>query len=203
MSTRVLQHTPSFDELLNDGVRKVLFLDFDGVVNPLAGTFEIGQKKYYRPNHLIYCDSPWGGEERYIVKWSTEMIEHLSSLVSTPDSVLIWLTAWKQNVIVPVSKMGFAASREQLWLDFDKGVSKYPKQALKREAMSDFLGDTALPIGVKVAWVDDEVLTGSHSADFTTKFGPGALPVRTNTKYGLSRWDISCMKRFFNSTEGD
>ena len=57
--------------------------------------------------------------------------------------------------------------------------------------MRDYLGGGTLPAGVRVAWADDEVLTGAHSADVTSMFGPGLLPVRSDPMNGLSKWDVT------------
>lgn len=191
MTDPVLAHAPAFSDLLNDGVSNLVVLDFDGVINPFASRFDINQKRFYRPNHLVHVKSPWNGNEQYPVKWSDDLMSDLSGIMGDPGTVLIWLTAWKQHVAKPVNLMGLETHHPQYWLDFDKGVSYRPKQGAKRDAMRDYLGGGTLPAGVRVAWADDEVLTGAHSADVTSMFGPGLLPVRSDPMNGLSKWDVT------------
>ena len=89
MTDPVLAHVPAFSDLLNDGVSNLVVLDFDGVINPFASRFNINQKRFYRPNHLVHIKSPWSGNEQYPVKWSDDLMSDLSGIMGDPGTVLV------------------------------------------------------------------------------------------------------------------
>lgn len=140
-----LMHT--VEDLADDGVKCLLFLDFDGVINitknqsvkyyPVnAGNknelFEELEESinynYYQVDNIkdvmnVHYTPPLAWLDnpipRYFsIRWSSEMIEDLNKICSLPHVQVISLTTWRQWMREPCELMGFHPARKVLTLQW-------------------------------------------------------------------------------------
>lgn len=88
-ATKELPPAPPLDSLIENGITKIIVLDFDGVLNPLsAGTLD---KKHFPTDHAAvvrnphHANNPTEEPPSYIVKWSTKLVGELNGILSDSD----------------------------------------------------------------------------------------------------------------------
>lgn len=209
-ATKELPPAPPLDSLIENDITKIIVLDFDGVLNPLsAGTLG---KKYFptdraavvgNPHHV---GNPSGEPPAYTVKWSTKLVGELNGILSGGDAVVVWLTTWKQHAGTLAAMMGLASNTAQFFLDFGAPGVAHPPQRDKKPALENWLGTSSLlagkspqpGAGVKIVWVDDDVLQGSYAGVVKHKYN-GFLTIAPNSMKGLSVYQMGMLGRFMGA----
>lgn len=205
----MLEQVPSLDYLVDSGTSKVLVLDFDGVVNPFA---LVGPgKKYYPTNHLVYVPNPYFTEDSdedpvdYPIRWSDSLVSEINNLIQGEDTVLVWLTTWKQYAGTLSKMVGIEPSGQQFYLNFGDGEN-HPSQSSKKPAMENWLSDSTVlqsePVSdhdVKVVWVDDTVLCGSYAGRVKDMSDDHLLTIAPKSMKGISTHQMSQMKKFLSN----
>ncbi len=206
----MLEQVPSLDYLVDSGTSKVLVLDFDGVVNPFA---LVGPgKKYYPTNHLVYVPNPYFTEDSdedpvdYPIRWSDSLVSEINNLIQGEDTVLVWLTTWKQYAGTLSKMVGIEPSGQQFYLNFGDSDENHPSQSSKKPAMENWFADSAVlqsdsvaDHDVKVVWVDDTVLCGSYAGHVKDMFDGHLLAIAPKSMKGISTHQMSQMKKFLSS----
>lgn len=208
---KALSPAPPLDELIENGVSKVMVLDFDGVLNPLsAGTLG---KKYFPTDRAAvvgnphHANNPSGEPPSYMVKWSTKLVGELGGILSGSDAVVVWLTTWKQHAGTLAAMMGLAPNTAQFFLDFGAPGVAHPPQGDKKPALENWLDASSLLVdklshpgaGVKIAWVDDDVLQGSYAGAVKHKYDGYLLTIAPNSMKGLSVYQMGMLGRFMGA----
>lgn len=206
----MLEQVPSLDYLVDSGTSKVLVLDFDGVVNPFA---LVGPgKKYYPTNHLVYVPNPYFTEDSdedpvdYPIRWSDSLVSEINNLIQGEDTVLVWLTTWKQYAGTLSKMVGIEPSGQQFYLNFGDSGENHPSQSSKKPAMENWFADSAVlqsdsvaDHDVRVVWVDDTVLCGSYAGHVKDMFDGHLLAIAPKSMKGISTHQMSQMKKFLSS----
>jgi hypothetical protein len=210
-ATKELPPAPPLDDLIGNGVSKVMVLDFDGVLNPLsAGTLG---KKHFPTDHAAivgnphHANNPSGEPPSYMVKWSTGLVGELNGILSDSDAVMVWLTTWKQHAGTLAAMMGLSPSTPQFFLDFGAPGVAHPPQRDKKPALENWLDASSLlagklsqpGAGVKIAWVDDEVLQGVYAGVVKHKYDGCLLTIAPNSMKGLSVYQMDILGRFMGA----
>lgn len=210
-ATKELPPAPPLDSLIESGITKIIVLDFDGVLNPLSsGTLG---KKYFPTDRAAvvgnphHANSPTEEPPSYMVKWSTRLVGELNGILSGSDAVVVWLTTWKQHAGTLAAMMGLAPNTAQFFLDFGAPGVAHPPQGDKKPALENWLDASSLlaskPLqpgaGVKIAWVDDDVLQGSYAGVVKHKYGDCLMTVAPNSMKGLSVYQMGMLGRFMGA----
>ena len=208
---KALSPAPPLDDLTGNGVHKVMVLDFDGVLNPLsAGTLG---KKYFPADRAAVVENPHHANNpseeppAYTVKWSTGLVGELNGILSGSDAVVVWLTTWKQHAGTLAAMMGLASNTPQFFLDFGAPGIAHPPQGSKKPALENWLdasslfaGKSSQPgAGVKIVWVDDDVLQGSYAGVVKHKYDGCLLTIAPNSMKGLSVYQMGMLGRFMGA----
>ena len=208
---KALSPAPPLDELIENGVSKVMVLDFDGALNPLsAGTLG---KKYFPTDHSAvvenphHANNPSGEPPSYMVKWSTKLVGELGGILSGSDAVVVWLTTWKQHAGTLAAMMGLAPNAAQFFLDFGSSGVAHPPQGDKKPALENWLDASSFlagkppqsGAGVKIAWVDDDVLQGVYAGVVKHKYDGCLLTIAPNSMKGLSVYQVGMLGRFMGA----
>ena len=182
-------------------------LDFDGVLNPLsAGT--LGKKHFPTDRTAVvknphHADNPTKEPPSYMVKWSTKLVGELGGILSGGDAVVVWLTTWKQHAGTLAAMMGLAPNTAQFFLDFGAPEVAHPPQGDKKPALENWLDASSLLIdkssqpgaGVKIVWVDDDVLQGVYAGEVKHKYDGYLLTIAPNSMKGLSVYQAGMFGR--------
>lgn len=210
-ATKELPPAPPLDSLIENDITKIIVLDFDGVLNPLsAGTLG---KKYFPTDHAAvvgdphHANNPSVEPPAYTVKWSTGLVGELGGILSDSDAVVVWLTTWKQHAGTLAAMMGLAPSIPQFFLDFGAPGVAHPPQGDKKPALENCLDKSELlthpalhpGAGVKIVWVDDDVLQGSYAGMVKHKYDGCLLTIAPNSMKGLSVYQMGMLGRFMGA----
>lgn len=210
-ATKELPPAPPLDSLIENGITKIIVLDFDGVLNPLSsGTLG---KKYFPTDHTAVVENPHQTNNpsveppAYAVKWSTKLVGELNGILSDSDTVVVWLTTWKQHAGTLAAMMGLAPNAAQFFLDFGALGVAHPPQGDKKPALENWLDTGNLLAGkspqlgavVKLVWVDDDVLQGSYAGVVKYKYGDCLLTIAPNSMKGLSVYQMGILGRFMGA----
>jgi len=205
---KALPPAPPLDSLIESSITKVMVLDFDGVLNPLsAGT--LGKKHFPTDRMAVvgnphHVNNPSEEPPSYIVQWSTGLVGELNGILSGSDAVVVWLTTWKQHAGTLAAMMGLAPSIPQFFLDFGAPGVAHPPQGDKKPALESWLDASSLlagkppqsGAGVKLVWVDDDVLQGSYAGVVKHKYDGCLLTIAPNSMKGLSVYQMGMLGRF-------
>lgn len=212
-ATKELPPAPPLGSLIESNITKIIVLDFDGVINPLsAGTLG---KKYFPTDRAAvvgnphHADNPTEEPPSYMVKWSTKLVEELGKILSDSDAVVVWLTTWKQHAGTLAAMMGLAPNAAQFFLDFGAPGVAHPPQGDKKPALENWLdassllaGKSSQPgAGVKIVWVDDDVLQGSYAGVVKHKYDGCLLTIAPNSMKGLSVYQMGILGRFMGALQ--
>lgn len=210
-ATKELLPAPPLDSLIESNITKIIVLDFDGVLNPLsAGTLG---KKYFPTDHTAVVENPYYANDPSVeppscmVKWSTKLVGELGGILSDHDAVVVWLTTWKQHTGTLAAMMGLAPNAAQFFLDFGAPGVAHPPQGDKKPALENWLDESELlahpsshpGAGVKIVWVDDDVLQGSYAGVVKHKYGDCLMTVAPNSMKGLSVYQMGMLGRFMGA----
>ena len=210
-ATKELPPAPPLDSLIENDITKIIVLDFDGVLNPLsAGTLG---KKYFPTDHAAVVGNPHHANNpsveppAYTVKWSTGLVGELNGILSGSDAVVVWLTTWKQYAGTLAAMMGLAPNTAQLFLGFGAPGVTHPPQGDKKPALENWLDTSSLfagklpqpGAGVKIAWVDDDVLQVSYAGAVKHKYNGCLLTIAPNSMKGLSVYQMGMLGRFMGA----
>ena len=210
-ATKELPPVPPLDSLIESSITKIIVLDFDGVINPLSsGTLG---KKYFPTDRAAVVENPHHANNpsveppSYMVKWSTGLVGELGGILSGSDAVVVWLTTWKQHAGTLAAMMGLSPSTSQFFLDFGAPEVAHPPQGDKKPALENWLDESELLIhpafhpdaGVKIAWVDDDVLQGSYAGMMKYKHDGCLLTIAPNSMKGLSVYQVGMLGRFMGA----
>lgn len=226
----------TIEELFQQGVTCLLFLDFDGVVNiiPKFATYHPGNasteglKKeleatinynYYPVDNFqevrnVHYEPPgaWAhstSPTHHDVRWSSEMVEHLNRICSSPTVQTIMVSTWRQWAREPLDMMGFKPAREVLnlqWGSDNPKLGLYYDQRWKPVGLNNYLSRSKIPAGMKMAWIDDEILKNQnrHYLGGLPKpfFGEDiSLLVAPKENYGISRKEMDMLERFVSGKQ--
>lgn len=209
-----LKHTAK--ELSDSGVSCLLFLDFDGVINVFGNNTNFN---YYQVDNSkevmnVHYTPPlaWGdasSPRSFTIRWSSEMIEDLNKVCSSPSVQVISLTTWRQWMREPCELMGFKPAREVLTLQWgsDDPTSKlYYKQYYKGQALKEWLSQGTVSEQMSMVWVDDSILRTEHLAyrhglpePFFTE--EKSLLIAPNELFGISRGEMQRMEYFVSGKQ--
>ena len=210
-ATKELSPAPPLGSLIESSITKIIVLDFDGVLNPLsAGTLG---KKYFSTDRAAVVENPHhvgnpsGEPPSYMVKWSTKLMGELNGILSDNDAVVVWLTTWKQHAGTLAAMMGLVPNAAQFFLDFGAPGVAHPPQGDKKPASENWLDASSLLVdklshpgaGVKIAWVDDDVLQGSYAGMVKHKYDGCLLTIAPNSMKGLSVHQVGQIRRFMGA----
>lgn len=210
-ATKELPPAPPLDSLIESSTTKIIVLDFDGVLNPLsAGT--LGKKHFPTDRAAVvgnphHANNPTEEPPSYMVKWSTKLVGELNGILSGSDAVAVWLTTWKQHAGTLAAMMGLAPNNPQFFLDFGAPGVAHPPQGDKKPALENWLDASSLlagklsqpGAGVKIVWVDDDVLQGSYAGAVKCKYGDCLMTVASNSMKGLSVYQMGMLGRFMGT----
>lgn len=208
---KALPPAPPLDSLIESSITKVMVLDFDGVLNPLsAGT--LGKKHFPTDRMAVvgnphHVGNPSGEPPSYMVKWSTGLVGELGGILSGGDVVVVWLTTWKQHAGTLAAMMGLAPNAAQFFLDFGAPGVAHPPQGDKKPALENWLDESELlahpalhpGAGVKIVWVDDDVLQGVYAGKVKYKYDGCLLTIAPNSMKGLSVHQVGQIRRFMGT----
>lgn len=210
-ATKELPLAPPLDSLIENGITKIIVLDFDGVLNPLSsGTLG---KKYFPTDHTAVVENPHQTNNpsveppAYAVKWSTGLVRELGGILSGSDAVVVWLTTWKQHAGTLAAMMGLSPSTPQFFLDFGAPGVTHPPQRDKKPALENWLDASSLlasksfqpGAGVKIVWVYDDVLQGVYAGVVKHKYDGCLLTIAPNSMKGLSVYQMGMLGRFMGA----
>lgn len=225
VSQQVLKPAPSLGSLLDTGVTKFLYLDFDGVINSFrrSGTFK---KEFFSPDNRRFHPNPTYVEnsrprepQKYELQWSTEMIDKLSVLLGNEDTQLIWLTTWRQYMASVVKRIGLTSTREQFYLpwgdihqdDHYKKIGAFmgyttPSSVNPHSNYSHplqaLLEPPVTPITPnlewRAVWVDDVLFPlGGYAKKHNLGFpDKNLLLISPDERYGISREELKTIEGF-------
>lgn len=211
MGKHTLTPLPPVESLLQKGITRFLVLDYDGVFNSSArGTFK---KQYFNPTHHERHPNPyyvkkaryWEDYEpkTYELAWSAELVSAINNMASTADTLVVWLTTWREHMAAVMQRMEFSFYNEAYYLPWGKDNRDW-HHAKKRTAFHDaFCGVSDLCPTAKAIWVDDEALDvtlvqidDSLKNTFTKR---NVLLVKPDYRYGISRAELDTMKNFWSN----
>lgn len=194
------------DEYLTKNVDSFLFLDFDGVFNPFytGGTFK---KEFYNPDNsahhpnesydpAVKYDRYSNGREpkNYYLTWNSELISEINDLANNPNVQVVWLTTWREQMEKVVERLGFTYFHNPVYMPW---VNSEDGHFGKVPAFFNFFKDFPKKDLPKVVWVDDVIFDMSSVVkDVDELFGNKAMIVMPDSKYGLSRVEVSYVKEF-------
>lgn len=155
-----MSHLPSH-------VNNFLVMDFDGVFNvdyPM-GTFP---KEFYNADKYFLVSNPdynecefkkERGPKNFRICYSEDLINDFNELLAKDNTMLLWLTTWKQGMKKLIDPLKLTSVNPMYYLDWDN--TSYD-QSLKLDAMNDFLNivDNGQR---KTVWADDVVLSKDFS----------------------------------------
>lgn len=166
----------SFDlaALYDDGVRSILLLDFDDVLNFFPKFFH-KELEQLHPNRKNFVHRPTV-DRRYKINVDTDVVAVLNESLQDPTVQLVWLTSW-MNYIGPVAdRCEVTAVRDPLTIVYTEYMDH---SASKHAALDDmFWNDTTARFApeMRLAWVDDRATKWflddpDRFADTIGKFG--------------------------------
>ena len=211
VAAKELPPAPPLDSLIESNITKIIVLDFDGVLNPLSvGTLG---KKYFPTDRTAvvknphHANNPTKEPPSYMVKWSTKLVGELGGILSGGDAVVVWLTTWEQYAGTLAAMMGLAPNTAQFFLDFGAPGVAHPPQGDKKPALENWLDASSLLIdesphpgaGVKIVWVDDDVLQGVYAGEVKHKYDGCLFTIAPNSMKGLSVYQAGMLGRFMGA----
>lgn len=212
-ATKELPPAPPLDSLIESSITKIIVLDFGGVLNPLSAG-ALGKKHFPTDRTVVvgnphHANNPTEEPPAYTVKWSTKLVGELNGILSDSDAVVVWLTTWKQHAGTLAAMMGLAPSTPKFFLGFGAPGVTHPPQGDKKPALENWLdassllaGKSSQPgAGVKIAWVDDDVLQGSYAGVVKHKYDGCLLTIAPNSMKGLSVYQMGMLGRFMGALQ--
>lgn len=200
------------------GTNKILFLDFDGVLNAFhrTGTYP---KEYYDATERFHTPNPhynprlrrtprYDAPERFEIAYSPELVEGLNRLLADPTLQLIWVTTWNQHIGEPSKRMEIKTRNPEVFLQW--GLSEDDQnQDRKIPALNAYIdrgsGDMeeADKIeGVRAVYIDDTTLTPEMLKTYPepplSRFKESLL-INPESDYGLSRGEFNEVEGFFRA----
>jgi len=137
--------------LYDKGVRLFMVLDFDGVLNAFQPSRKV-QRAYFWPMTTVKHVIVQGGSRRtYILNYSKEMIAELNIIMADEKTQLLWLTAWKQEILYVEPEIGLRPTRSSVVVDY--AIRRYDDQIGKPAGFAAFMD--GVPSDTAVCWVDD------------------------------------------------
>lgn len=211
--------TESVHKLYASGVRTIVLMDFDGVINSsyMSGTFS---KKYY--NQLVrtrvpnpYYDStrshkgrvsaglhiPTDNPKSYLIQYAPEMVTELNMVFNRDDVQVIWVTSWRGHMAMVSKELGITHQRSPVYLPWGDDAPS-AEHILKVKPVGWFLHE--IKDDMRVIWVDDTILAANHR-DYTASFIPDnveTLLLGPESRYGLSRQEVKRMHDFAGVEDG-
>lgn len=208
-----LEEVQRLNTLYDEGVRRILLLDFDGVLNTPPGV-RFGPNTF-RPDVKFPFPNPYHesgtddlGPSRYWIRSSSELIEKISDIALAEDVQIIWLTTWRQFSGGLARTLGLHGSRPQFYLPWgadDFHLAEHFNHFRKVDAAAEWLCsgvDSLLAVRdpMKVVWVDDilfDLRTGDLDAgNLVSALAPAVLGIGPDTRYGISRDQMSHITEF-------
>jgi hypothetical protein len=203
----------SIVELYVKGIRKLVLLDFDGVLNcfKMTGTFPKSMyadlkrdrvpNPHYNPNarfnHSITggYKPPNRNPRTYLIQYAPEMVADLNTVLAREDTALIWVTTWRKHAAIVSELLGVNSYHPATYLPWGTGDDG-DNHMNKVKAVGNFL-DGARD-GMRVAWLDDQILEAKYH-DYVNAFIPenmDRLLVAPDDKYGISRAQMRSVHAF-------
>lgn len=139
--------------LYDDGVRSILLLDFDEVLNFFPKFFHKKIEEYH-PHRMGFHHSPFP-YQKYRINVDTDVVSVLNNALSHRHVQLVWLTSWTDNIGLVADRCGVEAVREPLTIVYDQYMDH---SAAKHVALDDmFWNDATQEVAplMRLAWVDD------------------------------------------------
>lgn len=211
MGKHTLTPLPPVESLLQKEITRFLVLDYDGVLNASArGTFK---KQYFNPTYHERHPNPyyvkkaryWEDYEpkTYELAWSAELVSAVNDMASSADTLVVWLTTWREHMGAVMQRMGLCFHNEAYYLPWGEDNRDW-HHAKKRTAFHDaFYGVSDLYPTAKAIWVDDEAFDAiSVQTDDCLKntfIRENVLLVKPDCRYGISRAELDTMKHFWGN----
>lgn len=206
----------SVSEYLNSGIDRLLFLDFDGVLNAFhrTGTYP---KEYYDATERFYTPNPYydprmrrtplyDAPERFEIAYSPELITDLNRVLAEPTVQLIWVSTWNQYIAEPSDKMGVTSHNPEVFLPWDASED-HQNQDKKIPALNTYINlgseemDEGAKIeGVRAVYIDDTTLTPEMLKTYPDpplRRLKESLLINPESDYGVSREQFQEIQRFF------
>ena len=136
--------------LYDQGARLFLVLDFDGVLNAFQPSKKV-HECYWPMTTLRHVVTTSGYPRAYILHYSQEMIAELNTILADESTQLLWLTAWKHEILRVQPEIGLAPVRPSVVVDY--AIRLYDDQIGKPAGFSAFMD--GVPSDAALCWVDD------------------------------------------------
>lgn len=132
-------------DLMNDGVKTFVILDFDGVINIFPKVredfFKTAKNRITQGYHLM---------------WDPFVIEKLNSILDDDSVQLVWLTTWREGIIpVQDELLGLNPKRPAVVIPWTQKFSDYDGVWGKSNGLNDWLD--GVNGTARAVWADDVV----------------------------------------------
>lgn len=200
-----------------DPAKPVAFFDYDGVFNPLnfedrwvgegvPSTLDyvfrdpkkwelvelpVSASTHYPPDREDEADHEG---RTYAVRWSSELVDAVNTLVSSSGMQVVWLTTWRQDVETLVPMMGLEVGTVWLpWRSNGSGVQTVGKA----QALMEFLEVLKETHGqeMRYIWVDDQETSGFLPPGHLQLPYRGVI-LQPQSQYGLSRTQVDTIRKY-------
>ena len=178
-----------------------MVLDFDGVLNAFQPSKK-GRERYFWPmtvlKHVIVRSNH---PRTYILNYSKEMIAQLNTILADEKTQLLWLTAWKREILRVEPEIGLTPARPSIVVDY--AIRNYDDQIGKPMAFSAFMD--GVPSDAALCWVDD-CLHGDFGYTRLVRDCLDDLPLTSvltigpDERYGISRHEMDLIRQFADKT---
>lgn len=205
-------NTKTLSEYHQSGIDKLLFLDFDGVLNAFyrSGTFP---KEYFDATKRFHTPNPYYDPKlrkrpnyrepkKFEIVYSQELVENLNKLLEKPSLQLIWVSTWNKHIAEPSRRMGITAYNPPVFFQWDEPENTQ-KQSRKVLVLNQYIGESnsGAREEVRAAYIDDTTLLPNVLKKFSPK--PleelsNSLLIRPDASYGISREQFEELEKFFS-----
>jgi len=185
--------------LYDRGVRLFMVLDFDGVLNAFQPSKKVNEC-FWPMTTLKHVVRTGDYPRTYILHYSKEMIAELNDILDDERTQLLWLTAWKQEILRVQPEIGLTPVRPSVVVDY--AIRMYDDQIGKPAGFSTFMD--GVPSDAALCWVDDCLHADfgytSLVRDCLDDLNlTSVLTLAPDERYGINHTEMSRIRKFVNT----
>ena len=181
---------------------KILFvLDFDGVINTIMDSedFPDNPDIFNTVKNLkqeTFSQNVFGNLQKRVfhVQFAPELICELNKFLEKDNVQLIWLTAWKENVLLVEEAIGIKSKNKSIVLDYR--IDNFDDQIGKPESLRNFV--ETISDSLRIVWIDDTLFDDPNCKEAVDRFFGefDICKICPNPNFGITRSEIKKISEF-------